>query len=73
MTRLTAAFLFALGALCLSGCGIRGDLERPPPLWGEDQRTPAERAHETGETPEAAPEEAAADDSGDGPRERLPD
>ena len=33
--------------ILLSGCGIRGDLERPPPLWGPDERTDAERAHET--------------------------
>jgi predicted small lipoprotein YifL len=37
----------ALGAVCvLSACGVRGDLERPPPIWGEDQRTEEERAHE---------------------------
>lgn len=33
-------------ALALSACGVRGSLERPPPVWGEDQRTPSERAHE---------------------------
>jgi predicted small lipoprotein YifL len=39
--------LSALGAMCvLSACGVRGDLERPPPLWGEDLRSPAERAYE---------------------------
>ena len=38
--------LFALSTL-LAGCGVRGDLERPPPLWGEDLRTEAERAHES--------------------------
>jgi predicted small lipoprotein YifL len=39
--------LSALGAACvLSACGVRGDLERPPPLWGEDLRSPAERAYE---------------------------
>ena len=26
----------------LSACGIRGSLETPPPLWGEDTRTQAE-------------------------------
>ncbi|MGX6648487.1 LPS translocon maturation chaperone LptM [Maricaulaceae bacterium MS644] len=41
MTRLAIAFLAAAAALVLSGCGIRGDLERPPPLWGEDNRPEA--------------------------------
>ncbi len=37
----------ALGAVfILSACGIRGDLERPPPVWGEDQRSDEEREHE---------------------------
>lgn len=30
--RLTLA-LIALSALALSACGLRGDLDRPPPLW----------------------------------------
>ncbi|WP_286800232.1 LPS translocon maturation chaperone LptM, partial [Oceanicaulis sp. UBA2681] len=34
MKRLTLAFLGFAAALVLSGCGIRGDLERPPPFWG---------------------------------------
>ncbi|XBQ14867.1 MAG: lipoprotein [Oceanicaulis sp.] len=46
MRAYAAAFLGAAAALVLSGCGIRGDLERPPPLWGEDMRTEAEREHE---------------------------
>ena len=25
--------LIALGALVLTGCGLRGDLDRPPPMW----------------------------------------
>lgn len=28
----------------LSACGIRGDLKTPPPLWGEDIRTDAQKA-----------------------------
>ena len=37
----------ALGAVfVLSACGIRGDLERPPPVWGEDQRSDGDREHE---------------------------
>lgn len=23
-----------IGGLVVSGCGLRGDLERPPPIWG---------------------------------------
>ena len=46
---LVLVLLIAIAAL-VSGCGVRGDLERPPPLWGEDLRTDEERAHET-ETP----------------------
>ena len=38
--------LVLAGALTASACGIRGDLERPPPAWGEDLRTDDERAHE---------------------------
>lgn len=44
------AVLIALAATALvSACGHRGSLQRPPPLWGEDQRTAGERAHETQE------------------------
>lgn len=28
------AFVLAAAALALSACGMRGDLERPVPLWG---------------------------------------
>jgi predicted small lipoprotein YifL len=42
------SIITALGAvLILGACGVRGDLERPPPVWGEDQRTDEERAYET--------------------------
>jgi len=34
MKRLTCLIL-AIAALGLSACGMRGNLERPPPLWGE--------------------------------------
>lgn len=61
MKRLTLAFLGAASALVLSGCGIRGDLERPPPFWGADERTAEERAYET-EGEEGAGEETAAED-----------
>lgn len=32
--RLAALVLTALSALAVAGCGLRGDLERPPPMWG---------------------------------------
>lgn len=35
MTRLLAALLLLLSTAALSGCGIKGDLDRPPPLWGD--------------------------------------
>jgi len=47
MRRLTFALSGLAAVLILTGCGIRGDLERPPPVWGPDERTPEERAHET--------------------------
>lgn len=59
MKRLTLAFLGAAAALVLSGCGIRGDLERPPPFWGTDERTAEERAYETEDDAETASEESA--------------
>jgi len=30
--------LSLIGALGLSACGIRGDLETPPPLWGDKDK-----------------------------------
>ncbi|MEE2566331.1 LPS translocon maturation chaperone LptM [Hyphobacterium marinum] len=30
-----ACLVLALGALALAGCGMRGDLDRPPPMWGD--------------------------------------
>jgi Predicted small periplasmic lipoprotein len=47
MRRLTLALSGLAALLVISGCGIRGDLERPPPVWGPDERTDEERAHET--------------------------
>ena len=37
-----AAMLIA--GFTLSACGIRGELKTPPPVWGEDMRTPEEIA-----------------------------
>ena len=47
MRRLTLALSGLAAVLFASGCGIRGDLERPPPIWGPDERSQDERAHET--------------------------
>lgn len=60
MTRKAILFLGAAAAIVLSGCGIRGDLERPPPIWGPDNRTPSERAHETDETRAEEPADPSA-------------
>lgn len=35
--------LTPLSALTLAGCGIKGDLKTPPPLWGADK--PASDTH----------------------------
>ncbi len=36
--------LTLIAGFALSACGIRGDLKTPPPLWGEDIRTDAQKA-----------------------------
>ncbi|WP_306015582.1 lipoprotein [Oceanicaulis sp. MMSF_3324] len=63
MKKLTLAFLGLAAALVLSGCGIRGDLERPPPFWGADERSNEERAHETEDASEE--DEAATTANGE--------
>lgn len=30
-------------ALVLAGCGLRGELKTPPPMWGDDERTDSEK------------------------------
>lgn len=37
MQRLTQIVLVTLSALAVTACGLRGSLERPPPLWGDPQ------------------------------------
>ena len=34
MKRVATFALVILNALAVSACGLRGDLERPDPLWG---------------------------------------
>jgi predicted small lipoprotein YifL len=60
MRRLTVTLSGVFAVLMLSGCGIRGDLERPPPLWGPDARPEAADdasapASEAGEDDDAEP------------------
>lgn len=57
MRRLTLALSGLAALLALTGCGIRGDLERPPPVWGPDERTAQDRAHED-EDAQSAPDGA---------------
>ncbi|MGD2133798.1 MAG: lipoprotein [Maricaulaceae bacterium] len=38
-----AAISALLLAGLLSACGLKGDLETPPPLWGDPNRTAADR------------------------------
>jgi len=33
--RLAHIVLVTLSALVVTACGLRGELERPPPLWGD--------------------------------------
>jgi len=45
--RHTESYIISLALIvgfALSACGIRGDLKRPAPLWGEDIRSEAEIA-----------------------------
>ena len=35
MKRIASLVLMALSALAVSACGLQGNLERPPPMWGD--------------------------------------
>jgi len=50
--RLATLVLTALAALSVTACGLRGELERPPPMWGDPpaQDETAEDAGDSGET-----------------------
>ena len=37
MKRLTSLILIIIGTASLSACGLRSDLERPEPMWGNPQ------------------------------------
>jgi len=52
--------LLALCGLLLTGCGLRGDLQRAPPLFGPDkQRYREEQARQRAEAEAKAQAEAA--------------
>ena len=61
MVRLT---LLAAAALALSACGVRGDLERPPPLWGNPEFD-ADASDVSDVSPEDLLEEAAEAEQAD--------
>ena len=43
--------------IALSGCGLRGELKTPPPIWGEDLRSPEEiKANAPSKPEENAPD-----------------
>jgi predicted small lipoprotein YifL len=42
----TIIALSLIAGFALSACGIRGDLKTPPPIWGEDIRSAAEKAED---------------------------
>jgi predicted small lipoprotein YifL len=44
--RLLLASLFT-GAILLSGCGIKGSLDTPPPLWGDEKPESEQRAEDS--------------------------
>ena len=46
--RLAVLVLTALSALSVTACGLRGELERPPPMWG-DPPAQDDTAEDTGE------------------------
>lgn len=45
-----------ISAFALASCGIKGEMTRPAPLWGEDNRTEAEKAGVAGKAETNAPE-----------------
>ncbi len=53
MKRLSSLTLILLVTSVLGACGLRGDLERPEPMWGHPQD--AEAPGGTADEPAAAP------------------
>jgi predicted small lipoprotein YifL len=52
--RMIGLIACALGALALAGCGVRGGLERPAPLWGNPDAAQAEPESEEDEDEDEA-------------------
>jgi len=38
--------LTLIAGFMLSACGIRGELKTPPPVWGQDTRSPEQKAED---------------------------
>ncbi len=54
-------------AACLSACGIKGDLDRPPPLWGAKTDTAPATAPAGDSDALDRPTEPSLEDEDDGP------
>jgi len=49
--RLHILFIAAVSVFILVGCGVRGNLKTPPPIWGDKDKIQTEQA--TSETEDA--------------------
>ena len=62
MKRLSATVFLATATLGLAGCGVRGDLDRPPPIFSsepdEEARTPVDTTVEVAGAPQRSADEA---------------
>ena len=62
MKRLSAIVLLGAATFGLAGCGVRGDLDRPPPIFSsapdEAARTPVDTAVEVDGPPARSADEA---------------
>lgn len=59
MNRYAASAIVALSIGVLAGCGLKGDLERPMPLWGDPPRVDADDPRTIKENEERAAAEKA--------------
>lgn len=49
--RLRLLALASISALVLVGCGVRGNLKTPPPIWGDKDKAPQEQTEPTSTEP----------------------
>jgi len=49
MKRLASLTLVLLSSLAVAACGLRGNLDRPDPLWGDPPPAEADAEAEAGE------------------------